>query len=187
MPNTEYLHDNNVTAKQDLQLRELLSICFTKPEDSVFLDRRYFNEIPMHRWIIKDDSGRIIAHTAVHEKEVYINPETTRSDTIHPVTIRFGGIAEVSVHPDFRGRGYVREMLKDVHRFLTAENFPFAILLGDANIYTSSGYFIVTNIFQNVTDKDGKENRKQVGGTMVKQLGKTTWTEEEVTLPGPVF
>ena len=67
-PRIEYLNDQSVNAEQDRQLRYLLSMCFTKPEDTAFRQRRYLLELPQHRWIIQDSSGGIIAHVMVQRR-----------------------------------------------------------------------------------------------------------------------
>ena len=99
-PKIEYLPDNSVTDALDLELRGLLTTCFTKPQDVVFKYRRFFREPYPHRWVIRDENDAIVAHIGVHEKQV----ETECS------TYRIGGISEVCVHPNYRGKGYVRMM-----------------------------------------------------------------------------
>jgi hypothetical protein len=82
----EYIKDEDVDPGLDRELRNLLTICFTKPEDAIFLKRRYFREPPQHRWMIRVESTKIIAHIAIHEKVVKAKGKT----------YRIGGIAEVS-------------------------------------------------------------------------------------------
>ena len=96
-PKIEYLPDDNVTDTLDYELRSLLTTCFTKPQDVVFRDRQYFQEPYPHRWVIRDENNAIVAHIGVHEKQVETEGRT----------YRIGGIAEVCVHPDYRGKGYV--------------------------------------------------------------------------------
>lgn len=133
--NVDYVADADVDSALDQALRDLLCVCFTKPHDAVFRDRRYFKEPPRHRWIVRGEGTALVAHAAVHEKEVECDGEV----------IPIGGIAEVCVHPDFRKRGLVREMLTEIHPWLTARNFPFAVLFGEAAVYESSGYRKIGN------------------------------------------
>ena len=116
----EYLPNDSVTDSMDYELRGLPTTCFTKPKDVVFRDRRYFREPYPHRWVICDENNAIIAHIGVHEKQV----ET------EGLMYRIGGIAEVCVHPDYRGKGYVRMMLKCIHAWLSEHGFAFAVLWG---------------------------------------------------------
>ncbi len=173
----EYLADSDVDDALDAQIRVLLTTCFTKPQDYVFRRRRYFRQPYRHRWIIR--MGRaIIAHVGVHDK--YVESEGRR--------FHIGGIAEVCVHPDFRGRGYVKAMLDCVHGWLEVlgtpygeQRFDFAVLFGKPQIYTSSGYVQVGNlILDDETDSDA-------GNAMVKQLTQTPWPAAPVHLSGPKF
>src|SRR5262249_48590793 len=122
------LRDNQVDAQLDAQLRALLSDCFTK--DPCFRDRRYWKEIPSHRAVLREANGQLAGNVAVHRKIL----GTSTGDLL------VGGIAEVCVRKDCRGRGYVRAMLDEVHNFLTKNDFPFAMLFGDRKVYASSGY-----------------------------------------------
>ena len=108
-PKIEYLPNDSVTGSMDYELRGLLTTCFTKPQDVVFRDRRYFREPYLHRWVIRDDNNAIVAHIGVHEKQGEAEGRTCR----------IGGIAEVCVHPDYRGKGYTRMMLKCIHAWLS--------------------------------------------------------------------
>ena len=136
-PKIEYLPDDRITDSLDHELRGLLTTCFTKPQDVVFRDRRYFREPYPHRWVIRNENNAIVSHIGVHEKQV-----EAESRTFH-----IGGIAEVCVHPDYRGNGYVRMMLKCIHVWLFEHGFAFAVLFGHTLVYHSSGYVQVTNLF----------------------------------------
>lgn len=171
-PEVEYLPDDSVDRTLDEELRGLLTTCFTKAQDVVFKDRRYFREPYPNRWVIRDGRGALVAHIGVHEKEV----ETGGT------TFRIGGICEVCVLPAYRGRGYVRAMLESAHDWLTARGFVFAVLFGNPRVYGSSGYVQVTNLFHGGEE----EGWKQVNA-MVRELAGTPWPSEEVHLPGPKF
>jgi predicted N-acetyltransferase YhbS len=172
----EYLADADVDAAQDEKIRTLLTACFTKPQDVIFKERRYFHEPYPHRWIIKDRHGAFIAHIGVHDKCVKADGKT----------YRIAGIAEVCVHPDHRGHGYVRAMLLCIHDWLMRQGVDFAMLFGDRRVYSSSGYVLVDNLFHDVETVEGQIYRKQLSA-MVKELSGTPWPGTEVHLPGPVF
>ena len=172
----EYLADSSVNASMDARIRELLTTCFTKPEDVVFKDRRYFREPYPHRWVIRDTQGSIIAHVGVHEKFVEADGRT----------FRIGGIAEVCVHPEFRGRGLVKTMLASVHDWLIRHEFDFAVLFGDPRVYDSSGYVEVNNLIHDDVTATG-ERRTSQSPAMVRQLSDTPWPDGQVYLPGPKF
>ena len=171
-PEIEYLPDASVDDALDRQLRDLLTTCFTRPQDVVFRDRRYFREPYPHRWIIRDKRRTIVAHIGVHEKQVEAAGRT----------YLVGGIAEVCVHPDYRGRGYVRMMLRTIHRWLSKHGFVFAVLFGDPHVYGSSGYIQSTNLFHG-NDQEGWKPAKG----MITELSETSWPRADVHLPGPTF
>ena len=169
----EYLPDATIDAVLDQQLRDLLSTCFTGPQDHVFKERRYFNDPYPHRWIIRGDHGGPVAHVGVHDRVIHVEEKE----------YRFGGIAEVSVHPDYRARGLVKKILVVAHQWLKVHGFPFAILLGNPQVYTSSGYKVVDNILYD----DGTDTWKPLEHTMVCELADVSWPAATVHMPGKKF
>jgi predicted N-acetyltransferase YhbS len=168
----EYIADENVDPGMDQELRNLLSTCFTKPKDYVFKTQRYFIEPYPNRWIVRGENGKVVAHIGVHEREIHAEGKV----------YRFGGIAEVCVHPDARGMGLVKKMLVVIHEWLSARNFAFSILMGDPRVYSSSGYVEVDNIVSG----GGEAGWKPFEG-MVKELSETPWPSGEVRLQGANF
>jgi len=175
-PQVEYLPDASVDASLDAELRTLLTTCFTKPQDVVFRDRRYFYEPYPHRWVMRDAKRSIIAHAGVHQKAVEADG----------CRIRIGGLAEVCVHPEFRGKGFVKAMLACIHDWLIRREFDFAVLFGEPSIYQSSGYVEVNNLFHDEVTATGEKCKAQ-SPAMVKELAGTPWPATEVYLPGPKF
>jgi len=168
----EYLLDKNIDAAVDQQIRDLLSICFTKPQDHVFETRRYFIAPYPNRWIIRDATGDLVAHIGVHERVIHAGDKE----------YRFGGIAEVCVRPDQRGQGLVKKMLVVIHEWLAEGDYPFAILMGDPRVYSSSGYVKVNNIVYG-----GREDDWKPFDGMVCALSNVSWPSGEVRLPGNKF
>jgi len=171
-PEIEYLADDTVDDALDQELRGLLASCFTKPQDVVFRDRRYFREPYPHRWVMRDKRGLIVSHVGVHEKQIESGGHT----------YRIGGIAEVCVHPAHRGNGYVRMMLKCIHEWLTGRGIVFAVLFGDARVYGSSGYVQVANLFRGGGDEGWTKTI-----AMIRELSGTSLPHEDMHLPGPEF
>ena len=172
----EYLADSAVDAALDAEIRALLTTCFTKPEDVVFKDRRYFCEPYPHRWVIRESKGSIVAHVGVHEKSVEADGRT----------FQIGGIAEVCVHPKYRSRGFVRAMLACVHDWLIRHELDFAVLFGDPRIYASTGYVQVNNLVHDDETAAGKK-RTSRSPAMVRLLSDTPWPSGQVYLLGPKF
>lgn len=171
-----YIKDAEVDAELDRKLRQLLSICFSKPGDEVFKSRRYYKEPPVHRWYIGGENDNLIAHTALHEKIVVSSHQK----------IPIGGIAEVAVHPEFRGRGLVRRLLNEAHDWLRLNHYPFSLLFGNPQVYASSGYVTFSNLLV--------ENKSTAGvirweptEVMVCCLSEMEWPAQPVSLQGPIF
>ena len=175
MPVIEFIEDVAVDAMLDWQLRELLSLCFTKPCDIVFRDRRYFHESPRWRWFVPGNS--LIAHVAVHDKII----GTTAGD------VRVAGIAEVCVHPAHRGHGWVRQLLATAHPWLAAQGIPFAMLFGNSQVYSSSGYRNVADSLRYFDGATQTWQNKSFDCAMVQPLGAQEWPAGPVDLRGPTF
>lgn len=174
--NVEYIRDLDVDTELDGKLRDLLSTCFTKSGDEVFREHRYYKEHPSHRWFVPHKEGRLIAHVALHEKVVVSSNQD----------IRVGGIAEVCVHPEFRGQGLVRQLLSKAHAWLRLNGYCFSLLFGKPQVYASSGYESVTNLFLK-SKSDNGENKWAVIKAMVSQLSETEWPVDNVYLQGQTF
>jgi predicted N-acetyltransferase YhbS len=172
----EYLADGSIDAARDAEIRGLLTTCFTGEEDAVFRRQRYAKEPYPHRWVVRDERGAIVAHTGVHEKHVEAGGRR----------YRIGGIAEVCVHPDCRGRGFVKRMLAAAHDYLAREGFDFAVLFGNPEVYRSSGYARKMNVRHDCEDPDAAGERERVT-VMVRELSGVPWPDGEVYMPGPTF
>lgn len=175
-PKITYIADAAVDETLDRELRALLSTCFTKPQDHVFKERRHFNEPPSHRWIIRDDSGSLAAHLAVHDKRLHAAAGRI---------FRIGGVAEVCVHPAHQGKGHVKHLLAAAHGWMTAQGFAFSVLAGSPRYYASSGYLPIDNLFRD--GPAGAPIRVKTEGSLVVALSPQPWPEGETCIPGPSF
>ena len=173
----EYIRDSNVDMYLDRSLRDLLCNCFTEPIAKVFRECRYFKEPPSHRWLIQSEDTQLIAHVALHEKVV----------TASHQQIRVGGIAEVCVHPEYRGQGLVRQLLAAVHDWLRSKDYSFSILSGYPCVYTSSGYVSITNLYQEKTLDNDSVKLEPVPLAIVCQLLDNKWPDDRVYLLGKSF
>ena len=177
MPVIEFIEDAAVDAALDRQLRALLALCFTKPNDVVFHDRRYFHEPPRWRWFVRGTPDELIAHVAVHDKCI----GTATGE------LRIAGIAEVCVHPQQRGHGLVRELLATAHPWLAAHDIPVAMLFGDKKHYASSGYRNIANLIRSQNAETGAWIIEPSEWAMVKPLRNFDWPTGIVDLRGPTF
>lgn len=167
----KYLLDEQVDEVLDKRLRELLCACFSDP---CFRKGRYYREVPRHRWMVWEEGEmgeRLVGHLAMHEKAVRIR------ETRYLV----GGIAEVCVHPDLRGKGWVKALVEEVIRWTDGKGMTFLVLFGKTEVYRSSGFATVKNLF---TEKEGDEGKVIEGttGAMVRAVAGSDWPHEE-----PVF
>ena len=169
----EYIADSGVDEELDREIRGLLSTCFTKAQDVVFRERRYFVTPYPNRWIIRDDTGRLVAHLGGHER-----PASDGADSF-----RIAGICEVCTHPDHRGRGYVRQLVTAAHDWFRQSGFPFSVLFGALGVYNSCGYVAVDNI---LIEPDALSPAKLARG-LVAILGDRQWPTGTVRIPGPKF
>lgn len=168
------LPDDAVTPELDRDLRELLCACFTRPHHAVFREHRHFRYPPRHRWLMRDEAGRLIAQAGVHTREVVAGPE------VFPAA----GLAEVCVHPDVQRRGLMRALLARMHADLRERGVVFAILFGNPEIYRSSGYRAPGPV---VIGPDAQGRWEPAPRALVCRLAGVAWPCGEVRVPGPAF
>jgi predicted acetyltransferase len=175
--NLEYIEDRNVGPELDAELRQLLSTCFTGGANEIFRHQRFFSEMPAHRWVARNDEGRLAAHLAVHDKIV----GTSAGD------LRVGGIAEVCVDPSHRGQGLVRQLLALSDDWMIKQGIPFGILLGKKEVYGSSGYRHADNPVRYLVPSTGEWLEQSFSYFLIKSLGAIDWPTGGIDLRGPKF
>ena len=185
-PPTEQLTDDQVSDSLDRELRTLLTICFTRPQDEVFRHRRYWKEPPRYRWIMRNAGGDLIAHAAAHDKLIAARPEGGDE-----VELRVAGMAEVMVHPAARGMGHVTELLGVAHPALERMGFEFSVLFGRPVIYRSSGYRIAENPIRYYDDQEGdwrtERFQKPERSFMYRPLIRSDWPVGIIDIRGSRF
>ena len=172
-----FVMDREVSLSLDRQLIELLSVCYSTTPDWLDRTKRHFKEIHEYRWFIQMDGAMVSAQVAVHDKVF----GTEAGD------VRTGGIAEVAVHPSWRGRRYVHLMLNEVEEFLRLSGVPFAVLFGDEKIYGSRGYRAEANPCRYWDVFDNKFRITTELSLRVKPLGEKAWPAGLIDLRGPLF
>jgi predicted acetyltransferase len=172
----EYVREPDVSSALDRELIELISGCFDQPHNAFFKTRRYAQEMPLHRYLLRSE-GQLVAHLAVHEKMI----------TVAGAELLIGGIAEVCVRASARGRGYLRPLLDRAHRDLLERGIEFAFLFGDSNIYGSSGYRQISAPIRRLNQLTKHYEISPSQFALVKSLAARTWPEGQVDLRGPLF
>ncbi len=184
----EYVPDSHVTPTLDRALISLLSTCFTKPGDEVFRERRYFHELPEHRFLMPATpetsvEDGIAAHLAIHDRAV--------STTVG--VLPCGGVAEVAVAPEHRRRGLVWRLLEEAHAWLSRHRYEFAILFGDPAVYGSSGYHAARNPIYYRDAETGECRCRRFGTSpgseafMYRSISGGVWPSGPIDLQGYKF
>jgi predicted acetyltransferase len=176
-PGFEYVREPDVSDELDRELRDLLSGAFFQPHNAFFKERRYAQEQPRHRFLIRASEGRLLAHLAVHEKVI----------SVGGADVAVGGMAEVCVHESARGRGFVRQLLERAHRELVESDIGFAFLFGDPNIYGSSGYLHALAPIRRLNHLTQEWETSVRQDALVKALTQAPWPEGPIDLRGPFF
>jgi predicted N-acetyltransferase YhbS len=173
-PEVAYVYDPSVTEDLDWQLRVLLTACFPGP---MFRHKRYNAELPAHRWIIRAEDGSLVAHVAAHDKHIRVGDQP----------LRVGGIAEVCVHPAYRGRKFVGLLLEAAHAWMRAEGIPFSILFGHEQVYRSKGYALVTAPCRMFNAGKAEWEITSPSHFLVRPIADATWPPGLVDLRCPAF
>lgn len=170
----EYLYDPLTDKALDAEIRQLLSLCFP---DEAFTFQRFKYELPLHRWILRNDEHHLIAHAALHEKRLGFQQGE----------LQVAGVAEVCVHPDYRGHQFVSLLLKSMHDWARVHHFPFSALFGNPKIYKSLGYRPVMNCLR-IYDVPGRQwISRPFSHFLVLPLANLDWPEGILDLRGPSF
>ncbi|HEY4102868.1 MAG TPA: GNAT family N-acetyltransferase [Polyangiaceae bacterium] len=173
----EYAREPDISAELDRELIELISTSFDQPHNAFFKTRRYAQEQPLHRYMLRAANDRLAAHLAVHEKIISVAGKD----------MAIGGIAEVCVRASERGRGHVRHLLEQAHRGLLERGIEFSFLFGDFGIYGSSGYLHVKAPIRRLNHLTKHFEISPSQFALVKSLAARAWPEGSVDLRGPLF
>ena len=175
-PRLEYAREPDVSEQLDRDLRALISGCFNRPEDAFLRDQRWVREMPLHRYLLRD-GGQLVAHAAVHEKLIGVGVGE----------LMVGGMAEVCVLESQRRRGYVLRLLQAAHAGMLERGIHFALLLGDLNVYASSGYRVIEAPIRRLNHHTQTIEVGPMDTALYKPLTDRPWPEGLVDLRGPLF
>ena len=173
----EYAREPDVSSQLDRELRELISSCFDQPHNAFFRERRYAQEMPMHRFMLRSEGGPLVAHLAVHEKRI----------AVAGTELQVGGMAEACVHHSQRGQGHLRRLLGLAHEQLLERGIEHALLLGEHAIYASSGYRPLEASVRRFDPKSQRCEDGKLAVALYKSLTEKPWPAGPVDLRGPLF
>lgn len=154
-------------------MRRLLSRCF--PHRLGFRWRRHLGAPPDLRWVLMEE-GEALAHVALYERLLLTDEGPLRA----------GGIGQVCVAPERRGRGMARALLEAVHHRLEGEGVPFAFLFGAPRLYEPFGYRRAFNRLRATNALFGWWNPFR-SPLLVRPLAKARWPEGQICLNGPTI
>ena len=102
---------------------ELQRLVFRPDEGEGALDRyrTYVRDDPSYRpeqSRVLVEGGRIVAHLRVWDREI----------RVRGALFRAGGIGSVLTHPDFRGRGYARALMRNTEKVLLGAGYDVGLL-----------------------------------------------------------
>lgn len=170
----ESILDREVDTAFDAELRQLLADCFL--DTPIFATQRHWREHPYRRWFIRDD-GRLIAHACIHRR--VLNSDDGE--------LLVGGVAEVCVRPEYRGKKLVKRLLDEVHAALRHNEYEFAMLFGRQEVYASSGYIAISNPLHYRDWETRQMKTEPYDGAMICPLTQRDWPKGVIDLKGPIF
>jgi aminoglycoside 2'-N-acetyltransferase I len=173
----EYAREPDVSPELDRELRELISSCFDQPHNAFFRERRYAQEMPAHRFMLRREDGPLVAHLAVHDKLISVAARE----------LPIGGVAEVCVHQSARGQGHLRRLLAHAHEQLAVRGIEYTLLLGEPAVYASSGYQPIGVTIRRFDPKTQSFEHGKLAVALYKSLTKKPWPAGPVDLRGPLF
>ncbi|MDF3127639.1 GNAT family N-acetyltransferase [Kiritimatiellaeota bacterium B1221] len=169
-----YIYDPTVSQVLDVEIRELLCQCF---KDARFRYQRFNYELPVHRWILRNGEGKLLAHVGVHDKRL----GSEKGE------LRVAGLAEVCVHPEARGNGYMRRLVGEAHRWCRAQGIDFATLFGKSEIYGRFGYVPQNNQLELFDVEAGVWKQKSFPHFQVLPFSAQSWPRGLIQLFGPEY
>jgi predicted N-acetyltransferase YhbS len=125
--------------------------------------------------LLLTESGRVVGHLAIYEREIRIGNETLQA----------GLLGEIAVAADRRRAGLARDIVRAAHAHLQAHAIPFSILFAyEPRVYVSSGYRLMQNQMR-FLDSDGQWKTFVYRGSMYAELLGRPWPDQPVDLCGP--
>jgi predicted N-acetyltransferase YhbS len=173
----EYAREPDVSAELDRELRALISGCFDQPRNAFFRERRYAQEMPAHRFMLRREDGPLVGHIAVHEKLI----------SVAGAELQIGGLAEVCVQLSERGQGHFRRLLTHSHEQLAARGIEHTLLLGEPALYASGGYRPLCANIRRFDPKTQSFEDGKLATALYKSLTEKPWPAGPVDLRGPLF
>lgn len=170
----DYVEESRISPGLDTSLRDLLSLCFNEERHSVFRFRNYAEERPDHRWVVRERSGSVLGHLAMHERKVYFggNPH------------RVGFLSNLCVHPVQRHMGLQERLIAAAHDWMDNQGIEYSLVVGELEDFRTSGYEEVNNIYRAAEGDAETACLIPVNGLLASCIVGRPWPVLDVFLPG---
>ncbi len=153
----------DLSATDQAQIAGLLLLAF----DGGF-DGRSFYRTRHHLRLVIRQEARIVAHVAVQFRAMRLGGRL----------VDVGCLAEVSTHPDHRGKGHAARLLQAAIAEVRGARAEYFLLFGTAGLYAAAGFAAVQNplIYVDLDGAQTGEIRREASEVLrVLTLGATPW------------
>lgn len=159
----ERIAEMDLSGPDQAQIADLLRVAF----DGGF-DGRSFYRTRHHLRLVMRAGGQIVAHVAVQFRAMRLGGRL----------VDVGCLAEVSTHPDHRGKGHAAQLLQAAIAEVRGARAEYFLLFGAAGLYAAAGFVAVQNPLTYV-DMDGAQTgavrHEAAEALRVLTLGVTPW------------
>ena len=122
----ERIEEMRLEAEDDDEIAALIETCFT---ESDFGGRSFFQNRP-HVRLIRRERGRIVGHLGL----------SFRAIRLGDALVNVGGIGDVAVHPDARGRKFGTALVEATIEAAQESTASFLLLFGTRSLYAAAGF-----------------------------------------------
>ena len=166
----------DLSAPDQAQIADLLLLAF----DGGF-DGRSFYRTRHHLRLVIREGAQIVAHVAVQFRAMRLGGRL----------VDMGCLAEVSTHPDHRGKGHAALLLQAAIAEVRGARAEYFLLFGTAGIYAAAGFAAMQNplIYVEMDGaRTGQIRHEKAEVLQVLTLGTTPWDPAaELDLLGALF
>lgn len=143
-------------------------------------DRIYFKQLPHFRFLAWNQENQLIGHVGLEYRVMNLNGKP----------VRILGVIDFCVSQNSRSQGVGSKLLLVVDRFSEGRNIDFILLFTDkTNFYLRNGYKPVKNkcTWMKINYETQTSNgigHEEVDQLMIKEVGKTAWSEGDLDFLG---
>jgi predicted acetyltransferase len=172
----DYEIGNDLTSN----IQELLSECF---QEDYPKNRIYFKQLPHFRFVVFNDKNQLVGQVGIDYRVMNLNGNP----------IRALGLIDLCVTQNTRSQGIGSMLLLEIEQFCCNRNIDFLLLFADNNtLYLKNGYKSVTNKYKWLKIDHVSQITRDIGyevidGLMIKEVGKSGWSEGDLDFLGYLY